>query len=85
MLSLARAQNLLSNEHFTVDGTLIETWAGQKSFRRKGIKTNGSPDDPGNPGVDFKGEKRSNETHESTTDPDARLYKKAKGQESKLG
>ena len=80
----AREQRLLSDEHFTVDGTLIEAWAGQKSFKKKGIGAGGSTDDSGNPSVDFKGEKRTNETHQSTTDPDARLYKKAKGQESKL-
>jgi len=84
VLCHARAQHLLSDEHFTVDGTLIEAWAGQKSFKKKGDQSSNSPDDPGNPAVDFKGEKRSNATHESTTDPDARLYKKAKGQESKL-
>jgi transposase len=84
VLCHARAQHLLSDEHFTVDGTLIEAWAGQKSFKKKGNKSGNSPDDPGNRAVDFRGEKRSNATHESTTDPDARLYKKAKGQESKL-
>lgn len=84
VLSLARSQHILSNEHFTVDGTLIEAWAGHKSFKKKGGKSSNSSDDPGNPTVDFRGEKRSNETHESTTDPDARLYKKAAGQESKL-
>lgn len=84
VLCHARAQRLLSDEHFTVDGTLIEAWAGQKSFKRKGEDQSESPDDPGNPTVDFKGEKRSNETHQSTTDPDARLYKKARGHESKL-
>jgi transposase len=78
VISHARAQHLLSDEHITVDGTLIEAWAGQKSFKKKGAKSSDSPDDPGNPTVDFKGEKRSNDTHESTTDPDARLYKKAK-------
>jgi hypothetical protein len=75
---------LLSDEHFTVDGTLIEAWAGKKSFKKKGEKPSNPPGDLGNPAVDFKGEKRSNVTHQSTTDPDARLYKKAKGQESKL-
>ena len=80
----ARAQGFLSNEHFTVDGTLIEAWAGQKSFKKKGSDDNKSTDDPGNPSLDFKGEKRTNETHQSTTDPDARLYKKGKGRESKL-
>jgi transposase len=80
----AREQRLLSDEHFTVDGTLIEAWAGQKSFKKRGTGSGTSTDDSGNPSVDFKGEKRTNETHQSTTDPDARLYKKAKGQESKL-
>ena len=84
VLCHARAQHLLSDEHFTVDGTLIEAWAGQKSFKKKGAKSGDSSGDSGNPTVDFKGEKRTNETHQSTTDPDARLYKKAKGQESKL-
>ena len=83
---LAREQGLLSDEHFTVDGTLIEAWAGQKSFKpRTGAPAPPSHCDPGNPSVNFRGEKRSNETHASTTDPDARLYKKAKGQEAKLG
>src|SRR2546427_7779821 len=77
---LVLAQPYLSDEHFTVDGTRIEAWASQKSFRRK--------DDPGDrPGasgeVDFHGEKRGNETHQSTTDPEARLYKKSKGSEAK--
>ncbi len=83
VLAQARAQHLLSDEHFTVDGTLIEAWAGQKSFTKK---TAGPPpaDDPGNPSVDFRGERRTNATHASTTDPEARLYKKAAGQEAKL-
>ena len=84
ILCHARAQHLLSDEHFTVDGTLIEAWAGQKSFKKKGSKSGDSSGDPGNPTVDFKEEKRTNDTHQSTTDPDARLYKKGKGQESKL-
>jgi transposase len=85
VVSLAREKGLLSDEHFTVDGTLIEAWAGQKSFMKKGSSTpRAKNDDPGNPTVDFHGEKRTNDTHESTTDPEARLYKKAKGQESKL-
>src|ERR1700738_908532 len=70
----ARAHGLLSDEHFTVDGTLIEAWAGHKSFKRKdnpGPHT--PPDDPGNPSVDFHGERRSNLTHQSTTDPEARI------------
>jgi transposase len=81
---LAEAQQLLSDEHFTVDGTLIEAWAGHKSFKKKGPSSSTPPDDPGNPTVDFHGEKRSNKTHASTTDPDARLYRKTHGSESKL-
>src|SRR5216117_2007496 len=81
----ARAQGLTSNEHFTVDGTLLEAWASLKSFQPKQGKSAPPPDDPGNPTVNFRGERRSNETHESTTDPDARLYKKAQGQEAQLG
>jgi len=79
----AQEKNLTSDEHFTVDGTLIEAWASLKSFQRKDQK-NTPPDDPGNPTVDFHGEKRSNETHESTTDPDARLARKGNGKEAKL-
>ncbi len=85
VLAQAKAHRLLSDEHFTVDGTLIEAWAGQKSFKRK---TDAAPvpppDDPGNPSVDFRGERRTNATHASTTDLEARLYKKASGQEAKL-
>jgi hypothetical protein len=80
----ARQRQLLSDEHFTVDGTLVEAWAGHKSFKPKEGKTKTPPDDPGNPTVDFIGEKRSNKTHASTTDPDARLYRKSFGTESKL-
>jgi transposase len=81
----AEAMKLLSNEHFTVDGTLIKAWAGQKSFKKKarGEKNNPPPDDPGNPTINFRGEKRRNETHQSTTDPECRLYRKG-GQESLL-
>jgi transposase len=79
----AREKNLTSDEHFTVDGTLIEAWASLKSFHQKD-QQNTAPDDPGNPTVDFHGEKRSNDTHESTTDPDARLARKGKGKEAKL-
>jgi hypothetical protein len=80
----ARERDLRSDEHFTVDGTLIEAWAGQKSFTRKTPETPPSPpDDPGNPSIDFRGERRTHATHASTTDPEARLYKKAKGQEAK--
>src|SRR5436189_62112 len=83
VLELARAAQFLSDEHFSVDGTLIQAWAGQKSFQRKGT-TPPPPDDPGNPTVNFHGEKRSNATHASITDSDALLYKKAKGHEAKL-
>jgi transposase len=79
----AQEKNLTSDEHFTVDGTLIEAWASLKSFQRKDQK-NTPPDDPGNPTVNFHGEKRSNETHESTTDPEARLARKGSGKEAKL-
>jgi transposase len=72
-----RAKKFMSDEHFTVDGTLIQAWASQKSFRAK----DGSDDGDG---TDFHGQKRSNKTHESTTDADARLYKKSYGKESKL-
>jgi transposase len=87
VVAQARAKMLLSDEHFTVDGTLIQAWAGQKSFRAKekgAAKRKVPPDDPGNPTVDFHGEKRSNQTHASTTDPEARLYKKSAGSEAKL-
>jgi transposase len=84
VLAQARERALLSDEHFTVDGTLIEAWAGQKSFKRKDVAPAAPPDDPGNPSIDFRGERRTNATHASTTDPEARLYKKAKGQEAKL-
>lgn len=85
VLAIARQQALLSDEHFTVDGTLIEAWAGQKSFKKKdGSATSTPPDDPGNPTINFHGEKRSNQTHQSTTDADARLYRKSKGSEAKL-
>jgi transposase len=83
VLELARAEQFLSDEHFSVDGTLIQAWAGQKSFVRKG-STPPPPDDPGNPTVNFHGEKRTNATHASITDSDALLYKKAKGHEAKL-
>ena len=79
----ARGRRLLSDEHFTVDGTLLEAWAGQKSFRRKD-QPPAPPDDPSNPTVNFHGERRSNMTHASTTDPDSRLFKKARGHEAKL-
>jgi hypothetical protein len=84
VLGLAREHDLISDEHFTVDGTLIEAWAGQKSFVKKDTPTDQRPDDPGNPTVNFHGEERTNDTHQSTTDPEARLYRKGKGKESKL-
>jgi transposase len=83
VLTQARGADLLSDEHFSVDGTLIEAWASHKSFQRKDQPTP-PPDDPGNPTVNFHGEKRSNDTHESTTDPDARLARKSGGHEAKL-
>lgn len=83
VLADPQVKRLLSNEHFSVDGTLIEAWASMKSFRPK--DGGGEPPGPGRNGErDFHGEARSNETHASTTDPDARLYKKAKGQAAKL-
>lgn len=81
----ADRRGLLSDEHFTVDGTLIEAAASFKSFKpRQGDPPSATDGDPGNPSVDFHGEKRSNQTHESTTDPQARLFKKGKGKEAKL-
>ncbi|MBU2782746.1 IS5 family transposase [Acidithiobacillus caldus] len=74
----AREQGLLSEEHFSVDGTLLEAWASQKSFQPK------DPEDRNGDGSDFRGQQRSNETHASVTDPDARLYKKAPGEASRL-
>jgi transposase len=80
----ARNLDLMSDEHFTVDGTLLEACASLKSFKKKDEGEQSPPDDPGNPTVDFHGEKRSNQTHESTTDPDALLAKKGTGKEAKL-
>jgi transposase len=80
----AQAKGLTSDEHFTVDGTLLEAWASLKSFQPKQGKPTPPPDDPGNPTVDFRGERRSNETHASKTDPDALLARKSGGKESKL-
>jgi hypothetical protein len=84
VIDQARAQGLLSDEHFTVDGTLLEAWASQKSFQRQDHPTRPSDDDPGNPTVNFHGERRSNATHASTTDPDSRLCRKGQGREAKL-
>lgn len=80
----AREAGLVSDEHFSVDGTLLEAWASLKSIQAKEQKAAAPPDDPGNPSVDFHGQKRSNETHESKTDPDARLARKGPGKEAKL-
>jgi hypothetical protein len=85
VLAPARERALWADDHITVDGTLIEAWAGQKSCQRKdAVPPSPPPDDPGNPSLDFRGERRTNATHASTTDPEARLYKKAKGQEATL-
>ena len=85
VVAKARASHLMSHDHFTVDGTLIEAMASLKSFRRKDEKPEDRdpPDDPSNPTVNFRGEKRSNETHQSTTDPEAKLARK-KGKESRM-
>jgi hypothetical protein len=81
----ARAQDFTSDEHFTVDGTLLEAWAaGAKSFRPKEGKGNPPADDGSNPTVNFHGEQRSNQTHESTTDGEAKLARKGPGKEAKL-
>jgi transposase len=90
VLDEARAQHLLSDDHFTVDGTLLESWASLKSFRPKAADGDppDKPDEPPSSGrdalVDFRGQKRSNQTHASTTDPEARLARKGKGKEAKL-
>jgi transposase len=84
VLEQARSRDLLSTEHFTVDGTLIEAWASHKSFKPKDGADQQPPDDPGNPTVDFHGEQRSNATHQSTTDSEARLARKGPGKEAKL-
>ena len=84
VVALMRSKRLLSHEHFTVDGTMIDAWASLKSFKRKDDDDPSPPDDPGNPTVNFRGEKRSNETHASTTDPESRLMRKGNGKEAKL-
>jgi transposase len=84
VVKLARKCQLLSDEHFTVDGTLIEAWASMKSFKPKAQQDQEPPDDPGNPTVDFHGERRSNDSHASTTDPESRQFKKGPGKEAKL-
>ena len=85
VLAQPHVKRLLSTDHFSVDGTLVEAWASMKSFRPK--DGSGEPPPPGggrNGEADFQGQKRSNETHASTTDPDARLYRKGSGKEAKL-
>ena len=83
VVAQARSRDLLSAEHFSVDGTLIDAWASMKSFRPR--DGSGNPPDPGRNGEgNFRGEKRSNETHASSTDPDAKLYRKGNGQSSRL-
>jgi len=85
VLDEAKARGLVSDEHFTVDGTLLEAWASLKSFKKVGDEDPPPPpDDPGNPTVNFHGETRSNLTHASTTDPDAKLARKGRGKEAKL-
>ena len=88
VLAQPDVKGLLSNDHFSVDGTMVEAWAGMKSFKPKAQKKDGNDETPPGGGrnaeADFKGEKRTNETHASTTDPDARLYRKGSGQEAKL-
>jgi transposase len=90
VLAQPRVKRLLSTDHFSVDGTLIQAWASMKSFRPKTSPAGGEePPTPSSGGrnaeVDFRGEKRSNETHQSMTDPDARLYRKGRGMEARLG
>lgn len=80
----ARKAGLMGSEHFTVDGTLIEAWASLKSFRKKDRANDDDDQGGSNQSVDFHGEKRTNDTHESTTDPEAKLYRKGKGKEAKL-
>ncbi len=90
LLGLPEVKGLLSAEHFSVDGTLLKAWASMKSFRPKSARAkarngSGEPPSPGRNGeADFRKTKRSNETHASTTDPDARLFRKGDGQESRL-
>lgn len=84
VLALAEWKQLLSDEHFSVDGTLIQAWASQKSFVKKDGSTPPPENGGRNPTVNFKGDKRNNDTHASRTDPDARLYKKSEGDKSQL-
>jgi transposase len=84
VLAAIKGEGLLSDEHFTVDGTLLEAWASHKSFKPKDAPEPPTDDDPKNPTVNFHGQTRRNDTHQSTTDPEARLYRKASGKEAKL-
>ncbi len=85
VLSQPRVKRLLSSEHFSVDGTLIQAWASMKSFKPKELPgEDGGRGGGRNPPADFRGQKRSNDTHQSTTDPDARLYRKGPGMEARL-
>jgi transposase len=84
VVALAREHGWASDAHFTVDGTLIDAWAGLKSFQPKDGPKNPGDGDTGNPSVDFHGEKRSNATHQSTTDPEAQLARKGRGKEARL-
>ena len=84
VMQQAREAGLMSDEHFTVDGTVLEAWASLKSCQRKNAGPTPPPDDPGNPTVNFHVETRKNDTHQSTTDPDAQLYCKGQGKEAKL-
>jgi IS5 family transposase len=84
VVAQAREKGWTSDEHFTVDGTLLEAWASVKSFQPRDKKSSPPPDDPGNPTMNFHGEKRSNQTHESKSDPDAQLARKGEGKEAKL-
>jgi transposase len=81
---LSREHGWASDKHFSADGTLIESWASLKSFARKDGADDAKKDDPGNPTIDFKGQRRANDTHQSTTDPDAVLYRKGAGKEARL-
>ena len=84
VVAQAGVKGLTSDEHFTVDGTLLEAWASQKSYQAREGKQPPPPDDPGNPTVNFRGERRSNQTHASKTDPEAQMARKGEGKESKL-
>ena len=84
MLAQPRVKRLLSADHFSVDGTLIEAWASMKSFKPRDGSDEPPPGGGRNPEANFHGQKRSNETHASTTDPEARLYRKGPGKEAKL-